>query len=329
MKNELISVIVPVYNVENFLPRCLESILSQSYKNIEVVVVDDGSTDKSAEVIRSFAARDGRVKPIFQKNGGVTSARLAGVLQSNGGFIGFVDGDDEIEKNMYERLLKNAKDFDCQISHCGYRMVFPDGRVNFFHNSGVLEEQNRDTALRELLSGKKIEPGLCNKLFRRELFDTVFSKKALFEKIKINEDLLMNFFLFSAAKKAVFEDFCPYHYIVRNGSASRKKTDEHKIFDPIKVKRIIIENADAAIQNAAAAAYFDTCINCAHCVFCEGKEFQKELKTIRSLLKKEKKNFSLLSKKRRIIANFIVYAPKLYGAIYRIYSSKFQKSVYS
>ena len=329
MKSELISIIVPVYNLENVLARCLESILSQSYENIEVIVVDDGSTDKSANVIRAFALRDDRVKPIFQKNAGVTSARLAGVLKAQGGFIGFVDGDDEIDENMYERLLKNARDFDCQISHCGFRMIFPDGRVNFFHNSGILEEQNRETLLRELLLGKKLEPSLCNKLFRRELFDSLFLKRDMLEKIKINEDLLINFFLFSAAKKAVFEDFCPYCYIVRSGSASRKKADEHKIFDPIKVKRIIIENADEAIKKNAVAAYLNTCINCAHCVFCGGKEYRKELETIRSLLKKEKSNLSLLSKKRKIIANLIVYAPKLYGVIYRIYSNKFQKSIYS
>ena len=329
MKNDLISIIVPVYNLEKELARCLESILSQSYQKLEIVVVDDGSTDKSADVIRFFASRDSRIKPLFQKNGGVTLARLNGVLHSCGNWIGFVDGDDEIETQMYERLLKNANDFGCEISHCGYQMIFPDGRVNFFHNSKALEKQNRETALRELLSGERIEPGLCNKLFRRELFESLFSKKEMLEKIKINEDLLMNFFLFSAANKTVFEDFCPYRYIVRADSATRAKLDENRIFDPIKVKRIIIENADDEIKNDALCAYLNTCINCANSVFCAGKGYQKELEAVRAALKKERKNFRLLQKKRRAAAELIVCAPKIYGLLYRIYSSKFQKSVYS
>ena len=115
MQNDLISIIVPVFNLENELPRCLDSILTQSYQNIEVVVVDDGSSDNSADVMRQYAEKDSRIKPVFQENGGVTSARLHGVREASGQWIGFVDGDDKIESDMYERLLRTAAEYHADI----------------------------------------------------------------------------------------------------------------------------------------------------------------------------------------------------------------------
>ena len=97
MEEKTISVIVPVYNLEKDLPRCLDSILSQTYRELEVIAVDDGSDDGSRSVMEDYARRDGRVRPIFKENGGVTSARLIGIQAATGEWIGFVDGDDEIE----------------------------------------------------------------------------------------------------------------------------------------------------------------------------------------------------------------------------------------
>ena len=150
MQNDLISIIVPVFNLENELPRCLDSILAQSYQSIEVIVVDDGSSDNSADVMRQYAEKDSRIKPVFQENGGVTSARLHGVREASGQWIGFVDGDDKIESDMYERLLRNAAEYHADISHCGYQMCFDDGRIHYFHNTGLLVQQDKITALKEL-----------------------------------------------------------------------------------------------------------------------------------------------------------------------------------
>ena len=204
---DLISVVVPVYNIAEDLPRCLDSILAQNYPSIEIITVDDGSSDPSGKVLDEYAQIHANIRVIHKENGGVTSARLRGVAEASGEWIGFVDGDDEIEPDMYERLLRNALEYDVEISHCGYQMCFPDGRVNYFHNTGILEKQDKATALRELLSGNKIEPGLCNKLFHKSLFDGLVMPLD----IRINEDLLMNFYLFSQVKQTVFDDWCPYH----------------------------------------------------------------------------------------------------------------------
>lgn len=128
----MISVIVPAYNVENYIGRTLDSILGQSFPDLEIIVVDDGSQDGTGAVIdRYAAAHPDRLTALHIPNGGVTNARLTGVSHARGEWIGFVDSDDVIEPDMYERLFENARKHNADISHCGYRMVFEDGRVHF------------------------------------------------------------------------------------------------------------------------------------------------------------------------------------------------------
>lgn len=329
MQNDLISIIVPVFNLQNELSRCLDSILAQSYSNIEIIVVDDGSSDSSADLMRRYAEKDSRIKPVFQENGGVTSARLHGVREAFGRWIGFVDGDDEVEPDMYERLLKNAVAYHADISHCGYQMCFEDGRIHYFHNTGLLAQQDKITALKELLSGSRIEPGLWNKLFHKTLFHSLLHGEAVPLDIKINEDLLMNYKLFSAAEQTVFEDWCPYHYIVRSASASRAKLNPHKIYDPIKVKEIIRQDSPVELHDATQQAYINTCINTYHALLMEGEEYKDDLRMVHELLVKEAGDFSLMGRKRELMANMITHMPVLYRPIYAVYSRFFQKKIYS
>ena len=323
---ELVSVIVPVYKVEKDLPRCLDSILAQTYPHIEVIAVDDGSPDGSGTILDEYAKVHKNLVVIHKENGGVTSARLRGVAEAKGQWIGFVDGDDYIEPDMYQRLLCRALEYQADISHCGYRMVFADGRVNYFHNTGQVRIQDRQTAVRGLLEGTLVEPGLCNKLFRSSLFPGL--QEAMPADIRINEDLLMNFHLFSGAKSAVFEDWCPYHYIVRSTSASRAKMNEHKIYDPIRVKDIIRSAAPPELQEDAQRAYVDTCINTYNGLLETGKEYRKDREKVRSLLRAEKEAFALLGKKRGIMAKMILVLPRVYRPVYWFYCKFLQKNVY-
>lgn len=322
---DLISVIVPVYNVAEDLPRCLDSILAQNHISIEIIAVDDGSTDLSGKVLDEYAQMHSNIRVIHKENGGVTSARLRGVAEASGEWIGFVDGDDEIEPDMYERLLGNAQKFDVEISHCGYQMRFADGRVNYFYNTGILEKQDKVTALRELLSGNKIEPGLCNKLFRKYLFDGLIMPLD----IKINEDLLMNYYLFSNAEQTVFDDWCPYHYIVRSTSASRVKLNDNKIFDPIRVKEIILESASDEVRPDAQRAFVNTCVY-SYCglLLAKGTDVRQAKKVFRCKLQKNKTWITLLSTRAKILAYLIIYLPRFLQIIYPVYASHFQKRKY-
>lgn len=240
--NSEISVIVPAYNIEKDLPRCLESILAQTYGELEVIVVDDGSKDGTGAVVDAFGAKDSRVKAIHKENGGVTSARIRGLAEATGHWIAFVDGDDYIEPDMLERLLKNAKAYGAEISHCGYRMVFPS-RVDWYYNTGTLTVQEENQGLYDLLEGRFVEPGLVCKLYCRELFDGLDAW--MDRSIRVNEDLLMNAFLFRKAKLAVHEDFCPYYYILRQGSTMVSQFNEHKMKDPLRVvDTLLAEESD-------------------------------------------------------------------------------------
>lgn len=322
--NVKISVIVPVYNVEADLPRCLDSILAQTHPYIEIVTVDDGSPDNSGKILDHYAEKYPNIHVIHKENGGVTSARLRGVEEASGQWIGFVDGDDEIEPDMYERLFANAQKYGADISHCGYQMVFADGRVNYFHNTGTVEVHNKTKALQELLSGQRIEPGLCNKLFRKELFQSWEMDKS----IRINEDLLMNYYLFSNAEVSVFDDWCPYHYIVRSASASRAKLNPHKIYDPIRVKEIIRQDASVEVREDARRAYINTCINTYHVLMLAGAQYRDDLRKIRSLIRQKKDDFFLLGTKRAMMAQMIILVPILYKPIYGFYCHFLQNDKY-
>lgn len=238
MNEDLISVIVPAYNIQDYIENTIASICAQTYKNLEIILVDDGSRDNTPIIIDKLAARDLRIVPIHKENGGVTSARLSGVQAARGRWIGFVDGDDYVEPDMYEILLSNAKKYEADISHCGYQMVFPS-RTDYYYNTGRLIEQDKQTGIKDLLEARFVEPGLCNKLFRRELFEKLLQYNLMDTSIRNTEDLLMNFYLFREARKSVFLDKCFYHYLLRKGSAATSVVNEHKLADPLKVLEII------------------------------------------------------------------------------------------
>lgn len=231
-----ISIIIPAYNIEQYLERCLKSVQNQNYGNLQVIVVDDGSTDRTGKIADFFAKNDKRFLVIHKRNGGVSAARKAGLEKAEGDYIGFVDGDDYIEPEMYEKLMGLAVEHDADIAHCGYQMVFPD-RVDLYHGTKQLKLQDTYTGVKDLLEGILIEPGLGNKIYRHNLFENIEYN----EDIVINEDLLLNYFLFHRSEKAVFIDVPYYHYMVRKNSATTSEWNEHKLRDPLYVLEIMYE----------------------------------------------------------------------------------------
>ena len=315
--NDLISIVVPVYNIEKYIERCIKSILSQTYSNIEIIIVDDSSTDNTASIIDQYALKDTRIIPIHKKNGGVSSARTEGINRASGEWIGFVDGDDVIEERMYEVLINNAKKYNADISHCGYQMVFPDGHIDYYYNTKCIEIQDNIKALEELLSGRKIEPGLCNKLFKKSLFNDSIDYESL-SKIKINEDLLLNYYLFKNSNLAIYEDFCPYHYILRKGSAAVSKNIHHCI-DPLFVITYIKEELSNNLElyPTVYSRYLYQLINTS-----TQKEFDLEKKKALKLLRNEIKNRNInicKSTKLKLMVIAVAYTLPLYKVVRKMY----------
>lgn len=318
MAKDKISVIVPIYNLAPWLERCVESILAQTHENLEVILVDDGSGDDSLSIARSFAERDSRVKVIHQENAGVTAARLRGVAEATGDWIGFVDGDDEIEPWMYARLLENARTYCADISHCGYQRVNPEGIVEYHYNTGTLHCQDHLAGLRDLLEERLVEPGLCSKLYKRELFRGLNGTMDL--SIRNNEDMLMNFFLFSGAEKSVYEDVCPYHYLFRDNSAVRTKINEHRIYDRIRVRQAILDICPPELERDAREALLRVLLYVyALLTVEEDPRNREDLIRVREMLAAQKDHYSVLTRRNRVLAQMIRTAPQVFRVVFRCY----------
>lgn len=168
-----ISVIIPVYNVENYLERCIESVIKQTYKNLEIILVDDGSTDHSSAICDEYVEKDNRIIVIHKENGGLSSARNAGIEIASGDFIGFVDSDDYISKNMYRNLLILILKGNYDISVCG--ICRTDGKRRRKKRNKSVITYTRDEYLKKILKINSKNPNhfAWNKLYKKELFDDI------------------------------------------------------------------------------------------------------------------------------------------------------------
>lgn len=318
-ENELISIIVPAYNAENYIQQTITSILNQTYKNIEIILVNDGSKDNTLQVMKSIASQDGRIKVYNKANEGVTQARKYGFENAQGKYIGFVDADDYIDATMYEHLYNNLLKYNAEISHCGHEVEWGSGKRKQFYNTRCLVQQNSISGLQSLITGA-FEPSLCNKLYHRILLQDLFQSGVMDYSIRINEDLLMNYYLFKVANKSVYEDVCLYHYIKREGSASSSEMNYNHIWDQINVKKIIMEDSVGTnYENTARKAYLLTCIRVYNSINRAKKaEYNTDQKKIRELIKYNKRDIKLLNGKYHLIARMIIIVPAFYKLLYKL-----------
>ena len=223
-KNALISVIVPVYNVEPYVARCLDSILAQTETNLEIIVVDDGSQDNSGSICDQYAARDQRIRVIHKKNGGLSSARNAGLDAATGDYIGFVDSDDWIAPDMYGRLLTLLKKHDAQMACAGRYDVDADTGVQTLGLCPAEEECISGEALAgRIFLYDGCDSSACDKLYRRELLEEIRYPEG-----RICEDMPVAYRIALQAHRAVMCTKPLYYYFHRRGSITktRKVTDK-------------------------------------------------------------------------------------------------------
>lgn len=214
MQNPLISIIVPVYNTEKYLPDCLDSILAQNYKNLEIILIDDGSSDNSGQICDEYAKNDNRIVVVHKENGGVSKARNDALRLVTGEYIGFVDSDDTIHPQMFEKLYANLSENDVDISICDFEMIYPD-RTEHKNSNGISMKLSSADAVKNILLLKYFQGHLGNKLFKASLLKDIFFD----EDIYVYEDML---FVIKALMNAssVFFDSTPYYnYFMRETSA--------------------------------------------------------------------------------------------------------------
>lgn len=202
MNNQLISIIIPVYNVERYLDRCVSSVTGQDYRNLEIILIDDGATDSSSWLCESWAGKDSRIKVIHKKHGGLSDARNAGLRVAGGDLIGFVDSDDWIGPEMYSRLKDALEKDQSDIAACSVEIVWEDeGRTK------LLKEReniilNRLEAQKELLYESRLRQPVWDKLYRRKVLEGVF-----FEKGKQHEDVFWSYKVIGNAERVSVIDY--------------------------------------------------------------------------------------------------------------------------
>ena len=231
----LISVIVPVYNIEKYLERCVNSIREQTYTNLEILLVDDGSTDRSGEICDALSKEDGRIRVFHKENGGSSSARNLGISQAKGEYLGFVDSDDYISANMYELLWNAIEEFHAEVAQVGRDEIDEEGKR--LPDICVPPEQKvfiaAEDFLRELLMHRG-DCSFCTKLVKKSLFEN-----GTFPLGELNEDFRLFVSFLDKIKGVVSLPEQTYHVFYRMGSNTRKE-------DKNAFSRVFMDNVNNA-----------------------------------------------------------------------------------
>ena len=239
-----ISVIVPVYNVKDYLRRCLDSIVNQTYKNLQIILVDDGSTDGSEKICDEYAKKDQRIMVIHKKNEGQSIARKVGLECSNGELISFIDSDDFISLNFYYDMQKPFANKKIDMTYCKVYQFSQKVEDKILENNNTKTNyicKTKEECLKDLVSNNSIINNyMCNKLYKRELFnDIVFPHNNVFE------DLAIMYKIIDKIKTACLVDKKLYFYFNREGSSSKKISSSNIIYK----MRIIIERENYIKEN--------------------------------------------------------------------------------
>ena len=240
LENDMISVIIPIYNVEKYLKDCLKSVSNQQYKNLEIILVDDGSTDKSGMICDTYKNEDERIKVIHKKNGGVSSARNAGLQVAKGRWIAFIDSDDWVEETYFKIMIEKAKEEKADIVCCGYNRVTNDDmeQINICENN---EEYNSNQYLIMSLNPQS-GFGFCHmKLIKRSIINDI----RFCEDLAVGEDALFNIQLSKNVKKAIFLKQALYYYR-NNADSAVKKFDVNYVE---KYLKSLIKNGEYILAN--------------------------------------------------------------------------------
>ncbi|MCL2015640.1 MAG: glycosyltransferase [Defluviitaleaceae bacterium] len=332
---DVISVIVPVYNAEKHLENCICSIVNQTYKNLEIILVNDGSADDSGKICDNFAKIDSRIKVIHKENGGVSSARNKGIDAATGDWLGFVDSDDIIDSTMYETLLNAAVAGKTKLSICGFVRSFDSGYKEVRTCPEIPPIITCKQALTYIISDRYFEGFMCNKLFHKTLF-TEFTeqnkpKNRLATDLHVCEDLLLiiQIILQMAEKSEKSEEnekseknkisYTPqalYDYIVRTESAVNS-ISEKRLTDITARERIItlLSQYSAKLGQSAKSRYTDAIIGIMYLAVCS--ENHENYDYLPALRKKARKYLHIylfatdIALRMKIRNLTILLAPKL------------------
>lgn len=314
-----ISVIIPCYNGEKYIDRCMESVLNQTLKDIEIIVVDDGSKDKSVDMLTTYSEKDSRVKLFIKDNGGQSSARNLGLDKATGEYIAFVDIDDYIDTAMMELLYNNAIKTNAQMSVCSIANVDANGMVRSADYDEKLVVFDTKTAITQLLAERYILFAMWDKLYKRELFST-----ARFPEGVIHEDVLLPYELTKECQTICCEMKPMYYYCENEVSTTRKKFTKARLNDITAREKIVsdIKLCYPDLYQNAISVKLTGYLNIIHKLILDGDKSDKPL--LQDLIKTVKTdkqlylNCEYITSKRKLGVRLITGFFPLYRMLYRI-----------
>lgn len=313
-----VSIIVPIYNVEKYLNKCVDSILNQTFKDFELILVDDGSTDNCGKICDEYEKLDNRIRVIHKENGGLSDARNKGIDESNSEFISFVDSDDYISEDMYEVLYNNLEKENADISVCGYYRCLNDKMISKFEKEEYFVVNNKE-ALRLVLEDKKISVEACTKIYRKTLFDNTRYPVG-----KLSEDAFTTPTILSKANIVVGTTAPKYYYVIREDSITNSvfKKRDLNVIDAYKYNYDLVMDKFPELENQAIFRYY-----WAHaCVlkkmvlskdFNDFDEYNKVTSSMKRGLFKILKN-PLFSNQRKVSVIVLLFSKKLYNKLVKL-----------
>lgn len=300
MEKEKISVIVPIYNVEKYLDRCIASVCAQSYQNLEIILVDDGSPDGCGKICDSWEKKDTRIKVVHQINGGLSKARNAGLEVAGGDYIGFVDSDDYIHPQMYETLVTTSKETGCQVVMCPYQAVDEEGKdVQQIKENLTPGVYSFEKLLTNMYRNSQFEgtcASVCNKLFSRELLKQLRFK----EGIGHEDEAFMNDYMVKTEQIAVIEPPL-YFYVQRQGSIMHSEFSLKRIDRYYALKQRLLFCADKG--------YNEDCIR-ANTVVCISQGIDLWLRSVQGKLLSKEQSRKLHADIAEVIERFRKYGTR-------------------
>lgn len=320
MSEGLISVIIPVYNAGAYLQKCLDSIIGQTYKNLEIILIDDGSTDGSSKICDEYAKKDARVVCVHQLNSGVSAARNRGLKIANGEYIHFPDSDDYLELDTYEYLLGLLKKHDCDVVNFEHYITYSQKEIEHKFSEDRYGLFDVEGSYKQFVNGVQF---CWNKLFKSTL---IFEKKEVEElyfreDIYRGEDALFAAQVISRAKKIWFDSRPLYHYVQTEESATRGKFRASQLsflklyeaYEPLYKKYPNVwNNFLLFMQEGSIMIYFD--------MWVDKEDYRNEKKWLIQTYRRKKKTLVLRghSLKRRCKINFFSVAPNLFCLTHKI-----------
>lgn len=319
MNDELISIIVPVYNVEKYLNRCVNSLINQTYKNIEILLIDDGSTDTSGEICDSYK-KDERIKVWHKKNGGLSETRNYGLDKALGNVVCFIDSDDYVTLDMIEKLYTLKNKYNADVVVCGMRKFYNDKETIKFSKEGDVYTYTSDDALLKMIDyNSLVSPNAVNKMYDKKMF----TNDCLYPIGKRYEDMGVTARIFSKSSIIIYTTSEMYMYFQRNDSITNESFNE-KDLDHITMSEELyhyICNNRSKLKNEFLVYLIFSFVSCSNKIIMSNtNEYNYVIENACSLIKKNKKiilESRVYSIKKKVQLIMFAYLNKLYKMLYK------------